>query len=74
MKRIDKVPRDKLMRGELLHVMTPGTALRWASVNKIGPGFDVFRADLRCDIQTSVTVSSLHLAATLAKRFAREYA
>ena len=74
MTRIDKVPRDQLTHGQVLHVMTPGTALRWSTVHKIAAGFEVFRADLRREIQSTVTVSSLHLAATLAKRFARESA
>ena len=74
MNRIEKMPRECMTHGKMLHLMTPGTALRWATVHKRSGGFQVYRADLRCEIQSTVTVSSLHLAATLAKRFAREAA
>lgn len=36
MKRFDKVPRDKLLPGQVMHVMTQHTALRWAVVSKAG--------------------------------------
>lgn len=74
MKRIDKVPREQLRHGNLLHVMTPHTALRWAMVRKVELGYAVERYDLRCELQSTAIVSSLHLAATIAKRFAREAA
>lgn len=74
MNRIDKVPRDQLRAGLLLHVMTPGTAMRWATVEKRGEGYELSCFDLRREVQSVTTVSSLHLAATLAKRFAKEAA
>lgn len=77
MKRIDKVPRHQL-RGmnsrALLHVMTPRTALRWATVERAGHGYKVCATDLRHDIEQYIQTSSYRRAAVLAKRFAREYA
>lgn len=74
MKRFDKVPREQLGDGQLMHLMHPGTALRWVTVHKVGNGYQVIRYDLRSSVQSLITVPSLHLAASMAKRFAKEAA
>lgn len=74
MKRFDKVPRDKLGDGQLMHLMNLRTALRWAEVRKTDNGYQVSRYDLRSNVQSLITVPSLHLAASMAKRFTKEAA
>lgn len=74
MKRLDKVPRGQLREGVLLHLMTQGTAMRWAMVEKRGALYELSRIDLRRGVESTTRVSSLHLAASLAKRFVKEAA
>ena len=77
MKRYDKVPRRLLAgmcMGTLLHVMTPNTALRWATVIRYGSRYTVSAFDLRRDVEEYTTTYSFRRAAALAKRFAKEAA
>ena len=74
MKRIDKVPRDQLRGGLLMHLMTPRTALRWATVERAGHGYKVCAFDLRHNIEQYSRTSSYRRAAVLAKQFAKEAA
>lgn len=77
MNRYDKVPRHQLldMRSRaLLHVMTPRTALRWATVEPSGHGYVVSAFDLRLGVEQYTTTRSFRRAAALAKGFAKDAA
>lgn len=75
MPRYDKVPRHRLRSMQswaLLHLMTPRTALRWATVERAGHGYKVCAIDLRHNIEQYIRTSSYRRAAVLAKKFAKE--
>lgn len=75
--RYNKVPRKQLREtnsAAVLHVMTPHTAMRWATVERAGRGYKTCTIDLRHNIEQYIRTSSYRRSAVLAKKFAKDAA